>query len=133
MGNTLLYQRSEPPKDLREKIISSIALNRKKTAEKHALAFGFFAVIFIVTSIPVSIDAAGAFMRSGFFGYLSLVFSDSSTVLSSLADFMIVLMESLPTTEIISTAAIITLALWSAAITVKNMSEIKPMHAIINK
>lgn len=131
MGN--LYKKSEPPKDLRERIISGIALDRKRTAEKRAIAFGSFAAILVAASVPIGIDAASAFTRSGFFGYLSLAFSDSSIILSSLADFMIVLMESLPMTEIISTVTIITLALWSAAITAKNLSEIKPMRAIVNK
>lgn len=86
--------------DLSGKIWLSVLTRQKKIFKFETAGLfvaGAFSLVFL---IPAGRWLIEAFSKSGFYEYLSLIFSDGKYVFSSLGDFLNLLAESLPGFEI---------------------------------
>jgi hypothetical protein len=111
----------EPPKGLGGQILTRINTEEKRLAKIRVFAFGgsgivsfsfsFWAIIYLVNSIK----------ESGFWQYLSLIFSENGAVLASYwRELSFSLIESLPIVGLMIFLGAIGLFIWSAANMAKN-------------
>lgn len=91
----------EPPAGLRWKIIQRIALEENIAASRRKTAF-FFALLtsFIAALFPFLQMAKHESVESGFFDYISLLFSNFGGTMESWRSFGLGLLESLPATSL---------------------------------
>lgn len=87
----------EPPEDLLNKIMKRIRQEQRPRALKWRFAF-FVAMLFgsVIAAIPSFQSARSVLAASGFVQFLSLLFSDTGTVMMYWDSFAAALLESLP-------------------------------------
>jgi len=109
-------------KNLFEKIMLRIRAERKKMALKRKIiGFSFVLAVSFFGLIPAVKMAYSGFVGSGFVQLFSLVFSDTSTVISFWQNFVLSLLESLPTTGLMAAGIALFFLLGSLKFLSKNI------------
>lgn len=111
----------EPPEGLYLGILARIEREKRRIAVIRLAFFGVVAVASLAAIIPSFQYVAREFAQSGFYKYLSLLFSDSGAVLASWREFALSLAESLPITEITIFLTTIFVFLVSAKLAIKSI------------
>ncbi|TSC78965.1 MAG: hypothetical protein G01um101433_25 [Parcubacteria group bacterium Gr01-1014_33] len=103
----------EPPAGLFEKIIARIRKEeRLLIIKKRILLFSSGVFVSAGACIPALIGFRQEFAESGFFQFLSLMFSDSAAIGAHWQDFLLAILESLPVMSISALLAILLAFLW---------------------
>lgn len=92
---------------LNEKIWNTIKINEKRNSQVKLWIFSSLGFISFVGLIPTFKLLLNDLTQSGFYEYLSLVFSDTNTLLLYSKELFFSLVESLPTTSIIFTLTLL--------------------------
>ena len=110
----------ELPEGLGERIFSAIEQRRSREAKMRFVLITIIALSSSLALIPATRYLIRAFSESGFIQYASLIFSDSTAVLSSWQTFTLSLLESLPVMELIVSLSIVFVLLESIRFAAKN-------------
>ena len=97
----------EPEANLSGNIWRKIIARDNLTVRFKLWAFGFAGLASLGGLIPVFKILFADFVRSGFFEYFSLIFSDTGSILSSWKEFVSSLMESLPVVSVVLTLSLL--------------------------
>lgn len=111
----------EPPERLYLGILARIEREKRRIARIRLAFFGIVAGASLASIIPSFQYVMREFAQSGFYEYLSLLFSDSGAVLASWREFALSLAESLPITEITIFLVMVFVFLVSAKLAIKNI------------
>jgi hypothetical protein len=104
----------EPPAGLFNKIMARIhEEERLLSIKKRLILFSTAVIISAGAFIPIINAFQTEFAQSGIYQFLSLIFTDSGTVLSLWQDFSLALLESLPAVSTIALLATMLFFLWS--------------------
>jgi len=120
-----MWKEIDVPKNLSEKIINRIEFVERRSAKMRLVFFGALAVASVVAFIPALKYLINDLNNSGFYQYLSLVFSDSGIILASWKEFSLSLAESLPIFSTIIFLATIFIFLESIKLSIKNIKSHK--------
>ena len=101
-----------PPPGLYEAVLARVALARRRAARIQFVLLATLSAALTVLATTAFEYAAAEASASGFSSYLSLLFSDSSMVLTS-RDFLLSLVESLPSLAVLLLVVLSGLLLWS--------------------
>lgn len=110
------------PINLVNKIILSVDKKVSHDSKIKALGLSFVSFISFLISIPIISQIITSFTQSGFYNYISIIFSDSDVAFIYWKEILISLIESLPVIGIASLLAIVVVFIWS---TIKATSEVK--------
>ena len=108
----------EPEPGLYEKILQKIEIKRMLVSRHRFFVFLILLILSLVAVVPVVKMLISDFSSSGFIQFFSLMFSDSSIILSHWKTFVLTLLESLP---IVSTVLFLIL-LFIALESIRSMS-----------
>lgn len=104
----------EPPVGLFSKIMSRIHKEeRLLSVKKRLILFSTAVVISAGAFIPIINAFQAEFAQSGIYQFLSLIFTDSGSVMAYWQDFSLALLESLPAVSTIALLATMLVFLWS--------------------
>ena len=98
---------TEPPIGLFEKIIKRIHKEERVLVLRRVILFSTTLLISLVAFFPAFSMLMADFNHSGFLNFLSLAFSDSSTVMKYWQSFAMTLLEALPALSLALFLAII--------------------------
>jgi hypothetical protein len=101
------------PAGLADSIILKIDNNAKQQAKLKTLGLGFVSVLSIITSVPIISQIITSFTQSGFYNYLSIIFSDGDVAIVYWKEILLTLAESLPVIAIISLLIVLAIFTWS--------------------
>ncbi|MEI6042421.1 MAG: hypothetical protein WCQ00_02535 [bacterium] len=101
------------PYDLANRIIFSIDEKAKQNAKYKALGLSFVSMISFFVSIPIIAQIITSFTQSGFYNYVSIIFSDSDVAMVYWKEIVMSLAESLPIIGIASLLAVAVIFTWS--------------------
>jgi hypothetical protein len=110
----------EPPQGLYAAVMLRIHLAQRRAAQMRA---GLFAVVALASGaalVPVLGYTINQLYTSGFYDYLSLIFSDNSLVLTYWREFGLSLIESLPSLALLLLLPVAAALVWSLMRLVKN-------------
>ncbi|MFA5012959.1 MAG: hypothetical protein WC520_00125 [Candidatus Paceibacterota bacterium] len=128
------YGNIEPPAYLLDKVIARIDREERLLALKRRV-FAFF--VAIAGLIPALVYAFGSarsmFVESGFSEYSSLIFSDTSVVLSYWQSFFLTLLETFPIMETAIFLGAIFILLQLLKLTAKDIKIINNMRTVNNQ
>ena len=110
------------PKDLSSRIVFRIDQKARKTAIIKAFSMGLISLCSLVASVPLIYNAINAFTQSGFYNYLSIIFSDSDIAITYWREISLTIAESIPVISVVSLLVILAVFIWS---TLKATSEVK--------
>jgi hypothetical protein len=111
----------KPPTHLKQRILSNIKSEESKKA-KIVLVFSSFGfVASFIAIFPAFIYLGRSLYQSGFFQYLSAIFSDGGIVLTYWKDYISLIVESAPLFEILSVLVVMFVLLLSLRSTIKNI------------
>ena len=130
----LINAKIEPNFDLKEKIWNHLLLRDKRIAYFKLISFSSISIASLAGFIPMFKILANDFTQSGFYEYLSLVFSNNGIFSSYWKDFAYSLAESIPTMSIISVLVTIFIFFLSLKYVVKqiiNNKYIGPSYGVI--
>jgi hypothetical protein len=113
--------RYEPEPDLSRAVWSAILLRDKHKARFKLWAFAFTGLASLAGLVPVLKILSNDLTRSGFYEYFSLIFSDTSSILSFWKEFTFSLSESLPVMSIIFTLSLLFVCFLSARYLIKQI------------
>lgn len=88
----------EPPQRLYEAILQRIEFERRRAARFRLTFFALTALASFMALIPALQYLAADFYQSGFYQYVSIIFSDGSLTLTYWKDFTLLLADSFPVT-----------------------------------
>lgn len=112
----------EPPNGLFQAIFLAIQERKKRNAKLRVFSLGFVSIFSFVAVFPIFSSISNSFSESGFYNYLSLVFSGDIVVLTSFwKEFMFSLMESAPFLGIALLLSVVAMFLWSSNKVAKNI------------
>ncbi len=103
----------EPGAGIYQAILTRIAYARQRSARVRAGLFSALAVLSGAALVPALRYAAGQFYASGFYDYVTLIFSDRSLVLMYWRQFSLSLVESLPSLALLLLLPLIFLLVYS--------------------
>lgn len=115
-------ERLEPSDKLRAGILARIDFERSRSARIRLAFLGIASAASLAAMIPSFQYVAREFYQSGFYQYLSLLFSDSGAVLASWKVFALSLVEALPLAEITIFLVAVFVFLVSVKLAVRNFS-----------
>jgi hypothetical protein len=110
----------EPAKGLETRILARINKEEKHLMIFKALAFGSTSLASLGFSLWAIIYLANNLKQSGFWQYLSLLFSGDGTVYYYWRELSLSIVESLPIVSLIIFLAAIGILVWSVANTIKD-------------
>lgn len=113
LKNVLLQNKIAPQTGLADNIWQTIVRRQKYTARIKLLIFSLTGLLSLVGLIPALKTLLSDFAQSGFYEYLSLIFSNSGTVLTFWKELLLTLAESLPVLSIVSSFTLIFILLLS--------------------
>ncbi|OGF36144.1 hypothetical protein A2482_02640 [Candidatus Falkowbacteria bacterium RIFOXYC2_FULL_48_21] len=97
-----------PSPELFDKIITRIRIEeRVRSAKRRAILFTLILALSLYALIPAVRSARAAIDTSGFFNFVSLIFSDLQAVMASWQDFALSLLEAIPTLSLTAVLAVI--------------------------
>ena len=121
----------EPPEALLAKILIRIAREQRRSARIRVAFVGSAALLSGALLVPAFQYAAQEWYESGFYQYLSLLFSDGGAALASWQEFSQSLAESLPVSGITFVLMSVFALLISLKFAAKNMKNaLSPIHFI---
>ncbi len=92
-------ERVLPRENLRGMVLAIINAERKRLAKIRLFYTSAFGLVSLLAVVPVTQYFLAEFSQSGFYQYLSLIFSDGSTALANWKELTLSLLESLPVTS----------------------------------
>jgi len=100
MGNNMFFTQIEPPKELFNAVLNRIEAEKGKKARINLMFSSIgsaisFAVLFVSFGY-----LSQSLYQSGFYDFVSLIFSDGSLILDLYQEFGLLILESLPALEI---------------------------------
>ena len=107
------------PEALYRAVHMRISALERRSARVRAALFGFLSIVSLAALVPAVQYAAQQFYVSGFYDYATLMFSDSSLVVTYWREFGLSLMESLPSLALLLLIPIVAMLLWSLKRTVQ--------------
>ena len=110
------------PSNLVSKIVLSLDKKVSHDSKVKALGLSFVSFISFLISIPIISQIITSFTQSGFYNYISIIFSDSDVAFIYWKEILISLIESLPVLGIASLLTIALVFIWS---TIKATSEVR--------
>ncbi len=110
----------EPTPELYRSILTNIETARIRSARQRLVFFAGVALVSVAGLVSASQYVLQEFYRSGFYDYVSLIFSDSSSLVNSWKEFGLVLAESLPALALATALTMLFVLLGSLRSTVKN-------------
>ncbi len=113
-------QKAELPKDLSQKVLFRIQKEEQRLRRQKSLFFGVGALASFVATISFATSLANTFVQSGFYQYVSLVFSGDGVATSYWKELSFSLVESLPIFGIVALLTAVGCLIWSAAHTFSN-------------
>ena len=105
----------EPPKGLGMRILAKISDEEKHSAKIKTWVFGGSTAISFVLSLWAVTNLAGGIKETGFWQYLSLIFSENGMVLAYWRELSFSLIESLPIVGLILFLTATGFFVWSLA------------------
>ena len=115
-----IFAELEVPEGLLARIIGRITQAQRRQIKFQLVAQTFLAGLSLLVFIPALYYAIGEFYSSGFSAYVSLLFSDHSAVISFWHEFLLSLVESLPSFSILLLLCSFGAFVWSLSRVVKN-------------
>lgn len=115
------FKHIDPPQDLETKILNKIYNERRKNTFIKTSFLGATSIASLFGLINVGVILWQSFVQTGFYEYLSLIFSDSSVLSTYWKEYTLSLIESLPLVGLISLLAIAIVFVWSSAKAVRNV------------
>lgn len=112
----------EPPNGLLEKILKRIQREQRILVIKRSFVFSVFLIASTVSFWPISNMLLSDFLKSGFFYFFSLLFSDFSIVMVHWQSFAMMLLETLPAVSLALFLAVLLIFLQSAKSLAKNIN-----------
>lgn len=109
----------DPPADLADKINQAMTREETRWFWRQFLVYGLVLAASLVGFLPSLSYLRGEVTQSGFYQYLSLLFSDSAAVLTYWNRFLFSLLESLP---VIGTVLVGT-SLWAGLLSLKRIAK----------
>jgi hypothetical protein len=103
----------EPPKGLEEQIINRISIEEKRLARIRIFVFGGSSVVSFGFSLWAVIYLANSIKETGFWQYLSLIFSENGAIFAYWRELSLSLAESLPIVGFITFFIAIGFFIWS--------------------
>jgi len=85
-----------PPKGLELAVLSRIEKEIKRKIILNRIFGGLFSFISIIALVPLAIYTTNEFYQSGFFSFMSLLFSDSKIVFSNFGEYALSIVDSVP-------------------------------------
>ena len=111
----------EPSEKLRANILARIDFEKRRSFRIRLAVLGTVAAASFGAVIPSFQYAWRAFFQSGFYEYLSLLFSDSGAVLASWKTFILSLAETIPLAEMTIFLIAVFVFLFSARLAIKSV------------
>ncbi len=105
------------PHRLAESIILKIDAKAKQNAKLKTFGLGTVSALSVTASIPIISQIITSFTQSGFYNYLSIIFSDSDVAIVYWKEILISLAESLPVIGILGLLIVLAIFTWSALMT----------------
>lgn len=112
--------RLKPSRELRQKIILGIIKEEQHSAKVYFFAFSAILLVSLVGVVASFKYLMQGFTESGFYEYLSLLFSGDSTVYIYWKELSLSLIDSMPVIGIIAFLTAIAVLIWSGANTFTN-------------
>lgn len=113
----------EPKKELYYFILAKIEAKKRMSAKIRLMLFGGMAVISAVSSVPSIAFLVNEFNQSGFFKYVSLVFSDGQSLVTYWKEFSVILIEAMPAFWMATTLTLTLLFFWSVSSAFKSVEK----------
>ena len=110
----------EPPSRLLAHIQEQVAVEERRMARRRVFLLGGTALVSLVALVPATQYVAKELYRTGFYEYLSLLFSDSASLPTYWQEFLLSLAESLPLVASIAFLAVLLTFLGSAKFAIRN-------------
>lgn len=101
------------PENLASNIILRVDTKIKQNAKLKALGLSFVSMCSLFISIPIIFQIITSFTQSGFYNYLSIIFSDSDVAIIYWKEILMSLVESLPIVGIVGLLAVTLVFVWS--------------------
>lgn len=117
----------EPPADLFSAVLLRVAYARRRAAFFRLAARGSVIVASAMVAVPVLRYASAEFYASGFFSYLSLVFSDVPAATQYWRELSLSLIESLPSLAILMVIAIGLALFWALRRIARDAREVRTL------
>jgi len=114
-----------PPKGLLEKILKRIHKEERLLVLRRIIIFSVMLTGSLLAFVPVLKILLSDFGQSGFINFLSLIFSDFSSVATYWQSFAMILLETLPAVSLALFLAVLLIFLQSAKSLIKNIKIIK--------
>lgn len=111
----------EPSTRLLGKILSHIEDTKIRKARMHLFFTGLASLASFAAIFPALNYFTEEFSQSGFYGYLSLIFSDGGILIASWKEFSLALAESMPVLGTIAILSVVLVLLVSVQLALKNM------------
>jgi hypothetical protein len=118
-----LFANIEPiltPKGLNTAILTRIESEKKHTAKIRLWYTSFVSILSLIASVPAIQYFVTEFAKSGFYQYISLIFSDGGSMFLYWKELLLSLAESIPVLSTIAVLAIILVLLESIKYIVKD-------------
>ena len=123
----------EPPSGLLNKILKRIHKEERLLVLRRTIIFSITLVGSLIALIPSFNMLSSDFTRTGFISFLSLMFSDFSSVTLYWQSFMMILLETLPAISLVLFLAVVLIFLQSLKSLTKDIKMIKNInHLAIN-
>ena len=105
------------PADLANSIMFKIDIKARQYAKVKTLGLSTVSALSIIASVPIISQIITSFTQSGFYNYLSIIFSDGDVAIVYWKEILLTLAESLPVFAIISLLIVLAIFTWSALMT----------------
>ena len=115
-----IVQRIEPREGLLGFILASIENEKRRLAKIRLLYASATGILSIATLVPMTIYFINQFWQSGFYQYLSLVFSNGGLVATYWKELLLSLAESLPVLSIMAVLILVLVLLTSSKYIIRN-------------
>jgi hypothetical protein len=112
-ANIRLFHDPETPRELIHMILVRIERARRRAARLRLVALGTVMAVSGMTLVPALTYTSREFYTSGFYDYLSLIFSDGALALSHWQEISLSLAESLPSIALLVLASVAAVFFWS--------------------
>lgn len=111
-----------PPAGLLGVVMARVTAEEARRARVNSFVFSGVTLVSLIVAIIMFEYAAQEFAQSEFLQYFSLVFSDAGAVLASWKEFLLVLAESVPLTELIFALIATLISFGSIKAVIKNIN-----------
>ena len=101
------------PEDLVKNIVLRVGREAQNGARLKAFGLGLVSVSSILIAIPIISQIIASFTQSGFYNYLSIVFSDSDVAVIYWREILMSLTDSIPVIAITGLLAVAIIFTWS--------------------